>query len=255
MSGERRIRILAELSRHGGSNGSDGDGRELDTSRLCGVCAHVTATSGAAIVLLSRDVAQGSVCSTGEMSTLLERLQFDLGEGPCVDAYDQQRPVVEPDLAQPRTPRWPAFAQPAVEAGVSAVFAFPLRVGAVRLGALQLHRERPGGLSDDEHADALVMADVAAEAVLVVQSDAPPGVLASTLEASGDFRYVVHQASGMVAAQLEVGVATALVRLRAHAFGNDQTLVDVATAVVARTLRFDPNDGADGDASQPDAYP
>jgi hypothetical protein len=126
---------------------------------------------------------------------------------------------------------------------VRAVFGFPLHVGAVRLGALNLYRDRPGPLTDDQHADALVMADVAAQAVLVLQANAPPGQLAAALEASSDFQYVVHQASGMVAAQLDVSVGQALVRLKAHAFGNERPLTEVARDVVARRMRFDARSG------------
>ena len=124
-----------------------------------------------------------------------------------------------------------------------AVFGFPLQVGSVRLGALNLCRDRAGPLSDDQHADALVMADIAAQAVLVLQANAPPGQLAAALGAGADFHYVVHQAAGMVAAQLEVSVGQALVRLRAYAFGNDRSLTDVAKDVIARKLRFDADSG------------
>ena len=199
--------------------------------------------SGAGIMLMSGDVPRGSVCTTDEPSSRIEQLQFELGEGPCVDAYNQDRPVLEPDLAEPITPRWLAFTAPAVEAGVRAIFGFPLEVGAVRLGALNLYRDRPGPLTDDQHADALVMADVAAQALLAMQANAPPGRLAAELEAGSDFQYVVHQASGMVAAQLDVSVGQALIRLRAHAFGNDRPLTRVAEEVVARRLRFDDRNG------------
>ncbi len=84
------------------------------------------------------------------------------------------------------------------------------------------------------------MADIAAQAVLVLQANATPGKLASELGAGADFHYVVHQAAGMVAAQLGVSVRDALVRLRAHAFGNDRSLTDVARDVVDRRLRFGP---------------
>ncbi len=151
--------------------------------------------------------------------------------------------MLEPDLAQPDTLRWLAFTPPAIAAGVRAVFGFPLQVGAVRLGALNLCRDRPGPLSDDQHADALVMAGIAAQAVLVLQTGAPLDELASELGAGADFHYVVNQASGMVAAQLEVSVGQALVRLRAYAFGNDRNLTEVANDVVARELRFDAASG------------
>ena len=231
MAGERRLRILALLFGGGPS--------ELRTKRLCEVGAEVTGTSGAGIMLMSGDVPRGSVCTTGPVSDLIEQLQYDLGEGPCVDAYHQDRPVLEPDLAHPAVPRWLAFTGPAVEAGVRAVFGFPLRVGGVRLGALNLYCDRSGSLTDDQHADALVMADVVAQAVLVLQADAPPGVLGAELEVGADFHFVVNQAAGMVAAQLDGSVGQALIRLRAYAFGNDRPLAEVAEDVVARRIRFD----------------
>ncbi len=233
--GERRARILGLLV--GAGDGAFG------ARRLCDVCAEVTTMSGAGIMLMSAEIPDGSLCTTNDMSDLIEQLQYALGEGPCVDAYKQGWPVLEPDLAHAENPRWPAFAAAAVEAGVAAVFAFPLQVGAVRLGALSLCRESRGPLSDDQHAYALVMADVAAQAILVLQADAPPGKLAARLGAGADFHYVVHQASGMVAAQLEVSVAQALVRLRAYAFGNGRPLAEVARDVVDRTLRFDAASG------------
>jgi len=126
---------------------------------------------------------------------------------------------------------------------VRAIFGFPLQVGAVRLGALNLYCARPGPLTDDQHADALVMAEIAAQALLVMQADAPPGRLAAALEAGADFQYVVHQASGMVSVQLKISVGQALVRLRAYAFGNDRPLSEVAQDVLALRLRFDERSG------------
>ena len=203
----------------------------------------MTGTSGAGIMLMSGDIPRGSLCSTGAIASLVEDLQYDLGEGPCVDAFRLDRPVIEPDLAHPLVPRWPAFTGPASEAGARAVFGFPLAIGAVRLGGLSLYRDRVGPLTNDQFSDAQVMADVAARAVLVFQADANPGDLAAELEAGADFKYVVHQAAGMVSAQLDVSVTEALIRLRAHAFGHEQPLAAVAAAVVGRALRFDPITG------------
>jgi GAF domain-containing protein len=233
MTGDRRLRILTRLVSSGPP--------ELETQRLCEVCAEVTDMSGAGIMLMSEDVPRGAVCATNKVSDLIEQLQFELGEGPCVDACQVGRPILEPDLATPRVPRWLAFRGPAVEAGVRAIFGFPLEVGAVRLGALNLYRDRPGALSDDQHADALVMAGIVAQALLAIQANAPPGRLAAELEAGADFHYVVHQASGMVAAQLEVNVGQALIRLRAYAFADDRSVDEVAKDIVARRIRFNPD--------------
>ena len=235
MSGQRRLRVLSLLVSHP-------DGAGVETRRLCEVSAEITSMNGAGVMLMSDDVPQGSVCTSNPVSDLIEQVQYTLGEGPCIDAYNQDRPVLEPDLARPTRARWLAFSQPVLEAGVRAVFGFPLRVGAVRFGALNLYRDQPGPLSDDQHADALVLADIAAEVILMLQAGAPSGVLAAELEAGSDFHHVVHQATGMIAAQLDVKVAEALVRLRAHAFANDRPLAEVAADVVARRLRFAPED-------------
>jgi hypothetical protein len=230
--GDRLLRILGLLSPRGE--------RPPGTARLCQVSAEVSAMTGAGIMLMSADMPAGSVCTTNAVSALIEDLQFSLGEGPCIDAYTLGRPVIEPDLADPRTPRWLAFSPPVLAAGARAVFGFPLQVGAVRLGSLNLYRDRPGPLGDDQHADALVMADVAAHEVLAMQAHASTDAVAAELDVGADFHLVVHQASGMVAAQLKTTVGDAFIRLRAYTFAHDRTLTEVARDVVSRRLRFDP---------------
>jgi hypothetical protein len=229
MAGARRLRLLAQLR-----DESPG----LEMRRFCDVAADLTQTDGVGIMFMSGDIPRGSLCATDEVSTLIEELQFTLGEGPCIDAHEQGRPVAEIDLGDPEPVRWPAFTPVAFAAGVLAVFGFPLRLGEVRLGALDLYRRRSCSLNDEQHADALALADMATRAVLVLQADAPSGEVAAELERGADFHFVVHQASGMVAAQLEVTLAHALVRLRAFAFAHDRSLDDIAEDVVGRALRF-----------------
>src|SRR6266576_5936368 len=229
MPGDRLRRVLAALS-------AGGDG--WSSARLCGACPQIVGVSGAGVMLMSGDIPQGSLCATDEVSQLIEDLQYTLGEGPCVDAYQQDQVVAEPDLADPVTRRWPTFTPPALEAGARAVFGFPLRVGTVRLGALNLYRDRPGPLSGDQHADALVVADVAARWVLEAQAGASSGAVAEELETGADFHFAVHNAAGMVSVQLGTIVTEALIRLRAFAFSNDRLLAEVAEDVVARRLRL-----------------
>jgi hypothetical protein len=113
------------------------------------------------------------------------------------------------------------------------------------LGALNLYRDRPGDLTVEQHADALVLADVSAEVILLLQARAPAGTLADELARSADLHVVVHQAAGMVAVQLGIGVGDALLRLRARAFADDRPLRDVADDVVTRRMRFDTPDDQD----------
>ena len=84
--------------------------------RLCEVSAEVVGASGAGIMLMSHASLGGTICSSNDVSALIEDLQFTLGEGPCLDAMHHVSPVLEPDLADPAVGRWPAFAPPAVAA-------------------------------------------------------------------------------------------------------------------------------------------
>jgi hypothetical protein len=198
----------------------------------------IVGVDGAGIMLMSGDIPRGSLCTTNAVSHLIEELQYTLGEGPCVDAYQQDRVVAEPDLADPATRRWVAFTPPALQAGARAVFGFPMRSGRVRLGALNLYRDRPGPLTDDQHADALVVADLAARWVLEAQAGAPPDAVAQELEIGADFHFAVHNAAGIVSVQQGVSVTEALIRLRAYTFSNDRLLADVAQDVIAHRLRL-----------------
>jgi hypothetical protein len=118
------------------------------------------------------------------------------------------------------------------------VFGFPLRVGTVRLGALNLYRDRPGPLTGEQHADALVMADVSARWVLDAQAGAPADVIAAQLELGADFHFTVHNAAGIVSVQEQINITEALIRLRAHAFGTDRPLNAVADDVIAHRIRL-----------------
>ncbi len=229
LAAERLARILAHLT--AASAGAQTPGP------MCQVAAEIVDVSGAGIMVLSGDVPQASLCTTGTVSALIEELQYTMGEGPCIDAHRTGTAVSEPDLGAPLTSRWPAFTPPALDAGVRAVFGFPLRLGAARVGALNLFRDRPGRLSDDQHANALVVADVIARTILTFQAHDGQWPGPSGFEA--DIHAVVHQAAGMVSSQLDISVGDALARLRAHAFATGRRLAEVAEDVVERRLHFD----------------
>ena len=229
-AGDRRARILAGLTADGPQSWS--------AARLCEVCPQIVGVNGAGVMLMSGDTPRGSLCATDAVSQLIEELQYTLGEGPCVDAYRQDQVVAEPDLADPAIRRWYGFTPPALRAGVRAVFGFPLRVGTVRLGALNLYRDQPSPLTADQLADALVMADMTAQWVLDAQEGASSDSVAEELEITADFHFAVHNAAGMVSVQLGTSVGEALIRLRAFAFSQDRPIGDVAQDVIARRIRL-----------------
>jgi hypothetical protein len=233
MASDRRARILARLS----------DDATDATSKLCEVAAEVTAMTGAGIMLASGASAQGSICTTDNVSELLDNLQYTLGEGPGIDAHTSGTAVLDPDLVAADRTRWPAFTPAAIEAGARAVFGFPLKAGTTGLGALNLYRDLPGPLTAEQFADALVMTDIAARAILAMQAAAATGEIAAELELRSNFNFVVHQAAGMISIQLDVTVSDALVRLRSHAFSTNRLIGDVAGDVVDRRLRFEDDRG------------
>jgi GAF domain-containing protein len=200
--------------------------------------------TGAGISMVSRAGNRGVVCATDDVSARIEDLQFTLGEGPCFDAAHFGTPVLVPDLSMPDdvvVDRWPAFFEGAGAAGVRAIFAFPLRIGAINVGVLDVYRSVPGPLRDGQLRAALLAADAAALALL--PSDTTIDDLFS--EDGNDrstYQLQVHQATGIVQVQLGVPTEDAFLMLRARAFALGRPLVDVATDVVARRLRFSVED-------------
>jgi hypothetical protein len=229
MDGERLLRVLVELAAQ----------PEPRTRALCLVSVRVVGTDGAGVTLMMEG-ASGPLCSSDAVSARVEELQYTLGEGPCIDSHRIGAPVSEPDMAAAGAARWPTFGGQAVAAGVGAVFAFPIRIGAVRMGAVTFYGARAGPLGDERLADALTMADVVAQEIVVAQSGAAAGALSDDFAAVGTYRAEIHQASGMVSIQLDVPVSDALVRLRAHAFSTGRPLRAIAAEVVARRLRLEP---------------
>ena len=139
------------------------------------------------------------------------------------------------------------------QAGAAAIFAFPLRIGAIRAGVLGLYRERPGPLTAFQLGDALIFADTATLLLLDAQDQAGsdltapagPGGQPADLALR---RAEIDQATGMLTEQLGAGIGDAFVRLRAYAYARDLRLTDVARDIVARRLRLHPDPSRDGEA-------
>jgi hypothetical protein len=207
--------------------------------RLCAAAAQALSASGAAVAVLAEDGVRGVTVASDPASERIEELQALLGEGPGREAWAGHRPVLVPDLAAAMA-RWPVYTQAVGDLGVRAVFAFPLQVGAARLGLLEIFRVGTGPLSRGELRQALMFAEVALTALLDGQQSAPLGAAAEGLAGAVERRAEVFQAQGMVMVQLGVGLAEALTRMRAHAYARDRRLGEVAADIVARRLRFDP---------------
>lgn len=212
-----------------------GDARLAE--QFCRACVDGLDIDGAAISLLTESPSRETLCATDATAARVEELQYTLGEGPCIEAAASGRPVLVPDVEEAGgQTRWPVFAAAVAEqAGIGALFALPLQLGTINLGALDLYRSTPGNMSDAELRDAMRAADTVALMLLGQRTDPGDG---QWWDHSWASHAEVHQATGMVVAQLGVGTQDAFARLRGYAFSQERLLGDVARDVVARRLRF-----------------
>ncbi|SER46192.1 ANTAR domain-containing protein [Lentzea xinjiangensis] len=201
---------------------------------LCAVCVEVLPGVDAAALVLRGDArAQEVVSASDPWAVLLEELQYTLGEGPGVQAGRGGGPVLVRDVHAEQA-RWPGFAAAAAEEGLAAVFAFPLQVGGIRLGTLDLYRRRPGSLPAEGIADAAVLADLAVLALLENELAADEDELRVKMSYQD-----VHLATGVLAAKLRIGLDDAFARLRAHAFAERRSLLDVSRDVLDQRISPD----------------
>ncbi len=215
------------------------DGVAGDLRRLCWALVEQTGQSGAAVTLMDRTGSQGVAAASDDRNRALAELQFTTGEGPCHEAFAAGRPVLVADLQGSSGERWPGFRSAALESGIGAVFVFPLQVGAVALGVLDVYALEPGPLTAEQVATILTYAQIATEILLDGTLTTSAGDLTPGLATALDGRAEIHQAQGMVMVALGVTLAEALVRMRAHAFASTQPLIDLAHEIIAGRSPFD----------------
>lgn len=160
------------------------------------------------------------------------------GYGPCFDAVRTGRVVVGSDLAADAGATWPAVAKLATSRGYRSLCSWPLQLGAIRLGALTVFLSARAPLDDEARQRGSSFALAATELVLLTNDPSSTSSIATILDGSTERRAVVHQATGMVSAQLDIGLADALSVLRARAWSEGQSIVDLARAVVGRERRL-----------------
>jgi GAF domain-containing protein len=220
---------------------------------LCADARRRLPVMGVGITLVDAGGLVASVAASDPVSSGLEDLQLGLGEGPAVEASRSGRLVMVPDLSTVAPDRWPAYTPAALDEGARAVMAYPLRIGGIHLGVLSLYRSEAGTLDEDGLALALRYADAAILILLHLQSlEGRGGRGVGPLPGAGDGlrppdtpveiafqgQPEVHQATGMVSAQVGVGLKEALLLLQAHAFSEGVPIVEVARDVVDRRMSF-----------------
>jgi hypothetical protein len=243
LNADRRMRLWSLVVEHA-------RGQPVTIEHACSAAISATRVDSAAVTVMLSATPRETIYASERIASDLQELTLTVGEGPSVDAA-AGNPILVADLTAPAClARWPVFAPAAAQAGVRAVFALPLQVGAIRLGVMDLYRVQPGDLDDAQLADALLLADTACALLLDAarfDGSHPDG---RRPERASPTHPEVHQATGMIIAQLGVTAAVALTRLRAYAYAHDRRLRDVAADVVSRRLRLRPDTDANRDREE-----
>jgi hypothetical protein len=207
-----------------------------DPATFCWPFLKMFPVSGAAVSTVGPLLGSETISASDALAVRVDELQFDLGEGPCWDAMNLSRPILEPDLRNPQSTTWPAFLPAILEEKVTALFAFPLSVGSLRIGAVDLYSIPPVSLNSTQSKQASAMADVVSKHVLRRALQLVGGEYEDLGNAFS--RRLIHQATGMVLAQLSVSAEDARLIIQGHAFAQGRSMMEVAQEIVDRQLGF-----------------
>ena len=210
---------------------SDNRGRISDLARPF---LQFLPVSGASVSTFGSFLGAETISATDARAGRVDELQFDLGEGPCWDALVNRRPVLEPDLATKSNASWPAFLAAIHEEEIGAIFAFPLLFGPLEIGALDLYSVAPVSLSPEQQRQTLVLSAIVSRIILrhAISGDELPD------ETTTFSRRLIHQATGMVLAQLGTTAEDAHLIIQARAFAENRPMREVAQDVIERRIRF-----------------
>lgn len=207
-----------------------------EPERYCEAFLTVFPVEGAAVSTIGQVLGSETIAASDPMAARLDELQFDLGEGPCWDAMRSAYAVLVPTIRSTGPARWPAFTESVVRDGVSSVFAFPLTVGPLRFGAVDLYSAEPVSLSDEQAEQAGAMAEVVSRHVLRRALTSIGVDEEETVSAYS--RRLVDQASGVVLAQIDVSADDARLVIQGQAFASSRPMMDVAQDILDGRLRF-----------------
>jgi hypothetical protein len=211
---------------------------ELLPERLARAAAAMLPVADASLSLLEGEDRRVPLGSSSPTAARAERLQFTVGDGPCMMAARRGEPVfaAEDELAR----RWPQFTEQLFErTPYRAVVAFPLLQALSGQGALDLYFRRSERISQLDVFEAMAVGELITAALsdAAVFSDWTADVGPDWLHAPPARRRArVWQAMGRLSLQLDVEGPVALDLLRSYALSSGREIDDVAVDVLADRL-------------------
>jgi hypothetical protein len=201
--------------------------------RLTGHCVALLDVAAAGLLLADQRGNLQVVAASSETSRVLELLQLQHDQGPCLDCYRTGAAIAVPDLDL-AADRWPIFTAEARAAGYRSVYALPMRLRDDVIGTLNLFGSGP--LLDADTRIGQALADVATIAILQERAIRHQEMLAEQLQHALTSRIVIEQAKGVLAERGGLDMEQAFDRLRRHARNTNTRLTDVARGVVDGSL-------------------
>jgi GAF domain-containing protein len=211
------------------------DGESLDERlrRVLELATRTIPACDAAGITLVTGERPRTAAYTNDRTLAIDRAQYDIGGGPCLDAI-RRRTVVRVDVAE-ADQRWPAFAKAARAEGICSFLAAVLLVHTEPLGALNLYSDKPAGFDALDEAFVSVFCSQAAASVANSLRFTEISTLARQLEEALESRAVIEQAKGVLMARERVDADEAFDRLRHQSQHRNVKLREVAHDVVAST--------------------
>jgi hypothetical protein len=203
--------------------------------RLTERCVSLLGIAEAGVVLVDAQGHLRALASSSERMHLIELIELQRKDGPCLDCWRSGQPVREDHLVDAQA-RWPHFAPAALDAGFASVYAVPMRLRDERLGALNLFANGARGLVDSVETLAQALADVATIGILQERFIRQREEVSEQLQIAFNTRIVLEQAKGVVAQATNVDIDEAFATLRGYARNHNLVLSDVAGHVIAGDL-------------------
>lgn len=141
--------------------------RTLD--KMCELLVDTVEGCNHSVVTIVRDHHLASPAASDDVGPLVDSIQFELDEGPCVEAIREHQTTVTDDLLTET--RWPRFSRrAAADTGVRSMLAFRLFIAEDTLGSLNLYSKRPRAFTEDSLAIGTIFAAHASVALRAAQT-------------------------------------------------------------------------------------
>jgi signal transduction protein with GAF and PtsI domain len=204
-------------------------GRVVEATRT------VVGVDGTGLTLAHEDGQPRWVAVSDAAMELLEQVQHDFGEGPCLAAFAEDRVVAVEDLRSERV--WDRLAAVVGQLQVRGVLSVPVRLASQPVGTLDVYVTQPRAWSTGEVEALGALAVVTAELVGTGVELANREVEVAQLRQALTSRVWIEQAKGVLAATRGVDPDAAFQQLRKRARSSSRKLVDLAQEIVQEAQR------------------